>query len=187
MHPRSARARAGCGRRTHGSLRFRNRDANLSLARRRGDAERRETTKEDDVLSSTAQAAFAAAKTGSGNGVPGASTQGAALLSAVRDILDRNKAEEIVTIDLRGKSSVCDWMVICSGRSSRQVTALAETLESDLKADHGVLARTEGKTSGDWVLIDADDVVVHVFRPEMREFYQLEKMWQPAGAAAPAG
>jgi ribosome-associated protein len=93
--------------------------------------------------------------------------------------LDENKAEEVVQIDLRGKTSVCDHMLICSGRSSRQVTALAEKLADALKTDLGVLAKSEGKETGDWVLIDAGDVVVHVFRPEVREFYALEKMWQP--------
>ena len=105
-----------------------------------------------------------------------------ALLDAILETLSDSKAEDVVQIDLRGKSSVCDWMVVCSGRSTRQVSAMAEILEDTLKQEHGVLAKTEGKDSGDWVLIDAGDVVVHVFRPEVREFYQLEKMWQPAGS-----
>lgn len=89
-------------------------------------------------------------------------------------------------IDLRGKSSIADYMVICSGRSSRQVTAIAEKLAERLKADLSVASRTEGKETGDWVLIDTGDVIVHVFRPEVRDFYQLEKMWLPAGAAPAA-
>jgi len=74
-------------------------------------------------------------------------------------------------------------MVVASGRSSRQVTALAEKLADRLKQELGVYAKVEGKDTGDWVLIDAGDVIVHVFRPEVREFYQLEKMWQPTGAS----
>ena len=107
---------------------------------------------------------------------------GDALLAAIVDTLSDNKAEDVVQIDLRGKTSVCDHMVICSGRSSRQVTALSEKLADMLKQEHDVLAKMEGKETGDWVLIDAGDVVVHVFRTEVREFYQLEKMWMPVGA-----
>ncbi|SNS80062.1 ribosome silencing factor [Antarctobacter heliothermus] len=105
------------------------------------------------------------------------------LLAVVLETLNDNKAEEIVQIDLRGKTAVCDYMVIASGRSSRQVAALSENLADKLKQDHGVLSKIEGKGTGDWVLIDAGDVVIHVFRPEVREFYQLEKMWAPMTAA----
>lgn len=77
-----------------------------------------------------------------------------------------------------------DYMVICSGRSSRQVASISDKLVETLKADLGRAARVEGKDAGDWVLIDTGDVVVHVFRPEVREFYQLEKMWLPADEAA---
>lgn len=89
-------------------------------------------------------------------------------------------------IDLRGKSAIGDHMVICSGRSSRQVGAIAEKLVDRLKHDLDRAARIEGKEAGDWVLIDTGDVIVHVFRPEVREFYQLEKMWLPAGASGTA-
>jgi ribosome-associated protein len=106
------------------------------------------------------------------------------VLSAVLSSLSDNKAEDVVQIDLRGKSSVCDHMVIASGRSSRQVAAISEKLTETLKADLGLQTRMEGKDTGDWVLIDAGDVVVHVFRPEVRDFYQLEKMWSPMGEAA---
>ncbi|WP_333908206.1 ribosome silencing factor [Thalassococcus lentus] len=106
------------------------------------------------------------------------------LLAAILEVLSDNKAEDVVQIDLRGKTSVCDYMVVCSGRSSRQVAALSDKVEEELKHSHGLLTKVEGKSSGDWVLIDAADVVVHVFRPEVREFYQLEKMWLPAGDAA---
>lgn len=92
------------------------------------------------------------------------------------------KAEDVVQIDLRGKSSIGDHMVICSGRSSRQVAAIAEKVVDVLKQSHGILSKIEGKETGDWVLIDTGDLILHVFRPEVREFYQLEKMWLPAAA-----
>ncbi|WP_370654155.1 ribosome silencing factor [Pseudotabrizicola sp.] len=97
--------------------------------------------------------------------------------------VDDDKAEGIVQIDLRGRSDVADYMVICSGRSSRQVAAIAEKLADRIKQSFGILAKMEGKETGDWVLIDTGDVIVHVFRPEVREFYQLEKMWLPSGDA----
>ena len=100
-----------------------------------------------------------------------------ALLSFILDRLDQDKAEDIVTIDLRGKSAIADHMVVASGRSTRQVSALTEKLNDALKREFGRLARVEGKDAGDWVLLDAGDVIVHLFRPEVREFYQLEKMW----------
>ena len=104
------------------------------------------------------------------------------LLESVTASLEDDKAEDIVAIDLRGRSEMGDFMVIASGRSTRQVGAIAEHLADRLKQEHGVSVRTEGKETGDWVLIDAGDVIVHVFRPEVRDFYQLEKMWLPAGA-----
>lgn len=108
------------------------------------------------------------------------------LLARILASLDDDKAEDVVSIDLRGRSSVADHMVICSGRSSRQVAAIAEKLVDRLKTEFGRSCKIEGKEQGDWVLIDAGDVVVHVFRPEVREFYQLEKMWMPAGSALSA-
>ena len=106
------------------------------------------------------------------------------VLDLVLQSLDDDKAEEVVQIDLRGRSSVADYMVICSGRSSRQVAAISEKLLERLKERFRLTARSEGKETGDWVLIDTGDVVVHVFRPEVREFYQLERMWQvPPGKA----
>ena len=107
-----------------------------------------------------------------------------AQLARILKSLDDDKAEDIVQVDLRGKSAMGDYMVICSGRSSRQVTAIAEKLADRLKQDYGILSKIEGKDTGDWVLIDTGDVIVHVFRPEVRDFYQLEKMWLPSGAAA---
>jgi ribosome-associated protein len=98
-------------------------------------------------------------------------------LDVIIATLDDGKAEEIVAIDLRGKSSIADHMVVASGRSSRQVTALAEQVASKLKDMGQGRVSIEGKTQGDWVLLDAGDVIVHIFRPEVREFYKLEKMW----------
>ncbi|WP_134726257.1 ribosome silencing factor [Paracoccus luteus] len=103
-------------------------------------------------------------------------------LARVLASLDDDKAEDIVSIDLRGRSAMADHMVIASGRSARQVGAIAEKLVERLKQATGRTARVEGKDTGDWVLIDTDDVIVHVFRPEVREFYQLEKMWMPTDA-----
>ena len=104
------------------------------------------------------------------------------LLASVLASVDDDKAEEIVQIDLRGRSDVADYMVICSGRSSRQVASISEKLADRLKEQFHLSAKMEGKETGDWVLIDAGDVIVHVFRPEVREFYDLEKMWLPGSA-----
>ena len=106
------------------------------------------------------------------------------LLALILSSLDDDKAEEVVQIDLRGKTEIGDYMVICSGRSTRQVTAIAEKLAQKVKDATGRTSKMEGKDIGDWVLIDTGDVVVHVFRPEVREFYQLEKMWLGGDTAA---
>ena len=106
--------------------------------------------------------------------VPGS----AQLLAEIVHWLDEAKAEEIVTIPLEGKSSMGDYMVIASGRSDRHVGAIADQLQQKIKATGQAHARVEGKETCDWVLIDAGDIIVHVFRPEVREFYNLEKMWQ---------
>ena len=108
------------------------------------------------------------------------------VLALVLKSVDDDKAEDIVEIDLRGRSDVADYMVICSGRSSRQVAAISEKLADRLKQEMRISVRMEGKEAGDWVLIDAGDVIVYVFRPEVREFYQLEKMWLPAGSSLAA-
>ena len=107
-----------------------------------------------------------------------------ALLAAVLDSLASDKAEDIVQIDLRGKTEIGDHMVICSGRSTRQVAAISEKLAQMIKEDFGFTPKVEGKDIGDWVLIDTGDVIVHVFRPEVRDFYQLEKMWLDGGETA---
>ncbi|WP_299881943.1 ribosome silencing factor [uncultured Sulfitobacter sp.] len=107
-----------------------------------------------------------------------------ALLATVLQSLTSDKAEDIVQIDLRGKTEIGDYMVICSGRSTRQVAAISEKLAQTVKDDYGLTPKMEGKDTGDWVLIDTGDVIVHVFRPEVREFYQLEKMWLDGGDTA---
>ena len=101
-----------------------------------------------------------------------------ALLALILQILEDHKAEDVVVIDLAGKSTIGDYMVVASGRSSRQVIALADHLVQALKAQGLVGITPEGVRQGDWVLIDAGDVIVHLFRPEVREFYSLEKMWE---------
>ncbi|GAA6180426.1 hypothetical protein NBRC116594_18640 [Shimia sp. NS0008-38b] len=106
-----------------------------------------------------------------------------ALLARILTSLDEDKAEDIVQVDLRGKTSIGDYMVICSGRSSRQVVALAEKMVERLKHEFDRASKVEGKDTGDWVLVDTGDVIVHIFRPEVRDFYQLEKMWVPGGSA----
>ncbi len=112
-----------------------------------------------------------------GRQLPDRSKDAEALLALVRRSLDDDKAEDVVVIDLKGKSAFADYMVIASGRSNRQVVAIADHLADKLKqAGHGYTP-VEGKQGGDWVLVDAGDVVVHVFRPEPRAFYALEKMW----------
>jgi ribosome-associated protein len=112
------------------------------------------------------------------------------LLKLVEQSLDDDKAEDIVTIDLYGKTSITDYMVIASGRSQRQVGSIADHLVERLKTETpGIIIRVEGKPQNDWVLVDAGDVVVHIFRPEVRGFYRLEKMWStelPEQAAAGA-
>ncbi|GGG70922.1 hypothetical protein GCM10011415_18340 [Salipiger pallidus] len=141
--------------------------------------------KEDNVLSLNANAASAAEPGAAMSGQPTSEVTNADILASILESLDDMKAEDVVQIDLRGKTSVCDQMVIASGRSSRQVAAIADNVAEDLKHKLGVLAKTEGKDTGDWVLVDAGDVIVHVFRPEVREFYQLEKMWMPVDGAKP--
>lgn len=101
----------------------------------------------------------------------------AELLETVMTSLGDSKAENPVKIDIRGKSALADYMVIASGRSQRHVGAAAEHLVQALKVRHGARVRIEGLPHCDWVLVDAGDIIVHVFRPEVREFYGLEKMW----------
>ena len=91
--------------------------------------------------------------------------------------LDDDQAQEVVTIPLVGKSNIADHMVIASGRSTRQVASMAVKLADKIKERFGRNVRIEGLPAADWVLIDADDVIVHIFRPEVRNFYNLERMW----------
>ena len=99
-------------------------------------------------------------------------------LETVLASLEDSKAENIVSIDIQGKSSLGDYMVIASGRSHRHVAAVADQLLKTLKDAGYGNARVEGLAAADWVLVDAGDIIVHVFRPEVREFYNIEKMWQ---------
>lgn len=99
------------------------------------------------------------------------------LLALVETSLDDGKAEDVVVIALEGKSTIADYMVIATGRSHRQVGALAENLIRKIKAAKFGAPGVEGRTQADWVLLDAGDVIVHLFRPEIRSFYNLEKMW----------
>ena len=98
-------------------------------------------------------------------------------MEAIKAALDDRLAEDTVVIELVGKSTIADYMVIASGRSRRQVVAMAEHLIQLLKGRGLIGVTPEGVQQGDWVLIDAGDVVVHLFRPEVRDFYNLEKMW----------
>ncbi|HAC57758.1 ribosome silencing factor [Parvibaculum sp.] len=99
------------------------------------------------------------------------------MLALVLESLEEDKAEDVVSIDLTGKTPIADHMVVASGRSQRHVGAVADHLVRRLKDAGFGTAQVEGLKQGDWVLIDGGDVVVHVFRPEVREFYRLEKMW----------
>lgn len=100
-----------------------------------------------------------------------------AMLALILKSLDEDKAEDVVSIDLAGKTPIADYMVVASGRSQRHVSAVADHLVRRLKETGFGAAHVEGMRQGDWVLIDSGDVVIHVFRPEVREFYRLEKMW----------
>lgn len=111
--------------------------------------------------------------------------EGKALINMIVGCLDDGKADDILTIDLAGKSSFADAMVIASGRSNRQVAALAGRLSREAKEQNLGRVNVEGLPQADWVLIDFGDVIVHLFRPEVREFYNLEKMWSDGIGLAP--
>ena len=102
------------------------------------------------------------------------------LLALVEKILGDGKAVDVFVIDMAGKSSIADYMVVASGGSNRQINALAEKLVRGLKTAKYGTPGVEGLSQGDWVLLDAGDVIVHLFRPEIRAFYNLEKMWEMA-------
>ncbi len=107
----------------------------------------------------------------------------ARIKSLIEQVLDDNKAEDIETIDLNGASPLADYMIIANGRSSRQVVGLAGKIKEKL-IEYGIKAKTEGTAQGDWVVVDCLDVIVHLFRPEVREFYGIEKMWRLDGLPA---
>ncbi len=100
------------------------------------------------------------------------------LKAVIEQSLDSDKAVDIKTIDLKDQTAIADYMIVASGSSSRQVAALAEKLQARLKALGLSDIRIEGKDQCNWVIVDAGDIVVHLFRPEVREFYNIEKMWQ---------
>lgn len=107
------------------------------------------------------------------------------LKTLIAKVLDDNKAEEIEIIDLKGQTSIADYMIVATGRSNRQVIALADKLSDAMREAGYMSPRAEGLPHGDWVVVDAYDVIVHLFRPEVRDFYNIEKMWrpEPQGAA----
>ena len=124
----------------------------------------------------------------SGAAAPPIASEPGSLHALVLQSLDDDQAQEIVSIPLEGKTAIADHMVIASGRSTRQVTAMAQKLAERIKHAGFGFARLEGLPAADWVLVDAGDVVVHLFRPEVRSFYNLERMWgfddgSAAGAA----
>ncbi len=108
---------------------------------------------------------------------------GKALLSTILTELEDDKAEDVVAIPLAGKSDIADYMVIASGRSQRHVSAMADKVVRRLKDAGFGRAHVEGASAADWVLIDAGDVIVHIFRPEVRSFYNLERVWSEAAHA----
>jgi ribosome-associated protein len=110
-----------------------------------------------------------------------------ALHALILRSLDDDQAVDTISIPLAGKSSIADFMVIASGRSTRQVASMAGKIAERIKADHGRSVRIEGLPAADWVLIDAGDVIVHLFRPEVRSFYNLERMWTFGEDAAGTG
>jgi ribosome-associated protein len=95
----------------------------------------------------------------------------------VSDSLDSHKAENIVSVDLTGKSDFADRMIIASGSSARHIAALADYVVEALRSNGATYTQVEGKESGDWVLVDAGNIIIHIFRPEIRTYYNLEKMW----------
>ena len=105
------------------------------------------------------------------------------IIDVVLQSLDDAKAEQVVAIDIAGKSSLADYMVVTTGRSNRHVAAVADQVVKALREKGFTKPRIEGLPHADWVLVDGGDVIVHIFRPEVREFYNIEKMWQAEFAA----
>ncbi len=100
------------------------------------------------------------------------------ILKVIQDLLEKEKAIAINSINLMNRSSIADYMIIASGNSSRHVSSMSKNLVNKLKENHIQIRKPEGLNNSDWVLIDVIDVVVHLFRPEVREFYKLDKMWE---------
>ncbi len=136
----------------------------------------RVTTKEDQTLT-TAQSEEGALNHAPSAAIPGAPNAPDSPLATILASLEDAKAEDTIQIDIAAKSSLGDHMVVTSGRSHRHVGAIADHLVKDLKAAGFGPVRVEGLPHCDWVLIDVGDVIVHVFRPEVRAFYNIEKMW----------
>jgi ribosome-associated protein len=105
------------------------------------------------------------------------------MIDVVLQSLEDAKAEDIVSVDIAGKSSLADYMVVTSGRSNRHVSAVADQVMKALREAGFGKPRVEGLPHADWVLVDGGDVIVHIFKPEVREFYNIEKMWQADFAA----
>ncbi len=125
----------------------------------------------------------------------GVSNTSESLKDLIAEVLDASKAEEIQVINLTGLTSIADYMIVASGTSSRQVAGFVDKIDEKLKGTKFEVIRTEGLPTADWVVVDCGDVIVHLFRPEVREFYSIEKMWQidapltkpkPSGSAATA-
>lgn len=108
------------------------------------------------------------------------------ILEIVQQTLEDNKADDVVVMDLRDKTSLASFMVVASGTSQRHVASLADKIQQNLK-NQGYFSSTEGEEKADWVLIDAFDVIIHIFKPEVREFYSIEKMWQSVGVKRAKG
>lgn len=134
-----------------------------------------------------AQTSPASSGPASARGIGLAAAETDPLLGLVLQQLDDDQAQDVVTIDLEGKSSIADHMVIASGRSTRQVAAMAQKLAEKIKQEGRGPVKLEGLPAADWVLLDAGDVVVHLFRPEVRSFYNLERMWAFGDAPPVAG
>lgn len=145
--------------------------ARATAARQGGGAKRPAAKK------SPKAAAAAGERTAQTSSKTAAAEKSSAMLALVLESLDEDKAEDVVAIDLAGKTPIADHMVVASGRSQRHVGAVADHLVRRLKEAGFGTSQVEGMKQGDWVLIDGGDVLIHVFRPEVREFYKLEKMW----------
>lgn len=108
------------------------------------------------------------------------------LKALISSVLDEHKAEDIEIIELKGLTSIADYMIVATGRSNRQVVGLADKVSEKIKEAGYMGPRVEGLPHGDWVIVDAYDIILHLFRPEVREFYNIEKMWRPEPAFQPA-